>query len=30
MKLVGATINALRADDSIVHCEQCGRILYFA
>jgi len=30
MKLVGATIIALKADDSIVHCEQCGRILYYA
>lgn len=29
MKLVGATLNALKADDSVVHCEQCGRILYF-
>lgn len=29
MKLVSATINSLKADDSIVHCEQCGRILYF-
>ncbi len=30
MKLVTATLNDLRADDRIVHCEQCGRILYFA
>ncbi|MBL9145382.1 MAG: hypothetical protein JNM99_17015 [Verrucomicrobiaceae bacterium] len=29
MKLVSATINALKANDAIVHCEQCGRILYF-
>lgn len=29
MKLVTATLNELRADDHIVHCEQCGRILYF-
>ncbi len=29
MKLVTATLNALKADDAIVHCEQCGRILYF-
>ena len=29
MKLVGATLNSLNADDAIVHCEQCGRILYF-
>ncbi len=30
MKLVTATLNALKADDTVVHCEQCGRILYFA
>jgi uncharacterized protein len=30
MKLVTATLTELRADDHIVHCEQCGRILYFA
>ena len=30
MKLVSATITSLKADDSIVHCEQCGRVLYFA
>lgn len=30
MKLVMSTVNALKADDSIVHCEQCGRMLYFA
>ena len=29
MKLVSATLNSLNADDAIVHCEQCGRILYF-
>jgi hypothetical protein len=30
MKLINATLNALKADDVIVHCEQCGRMLYFA
>jgi uncharacterized protein len=30
MKLITATMAALKADDSIVHCEQCGRILYYA
>ena len=30
MKLVTATLTELRANDHIVHCEQCGRILYFA
>jgi len=30
MKLVNATLNSLKADEEIVHCEQCGRILYFA
>jgi uncharacterized protein len=30
MKLVHATVVDLKADDRIVNCEQCGRILYFA
>ena len=30
MKLVNSTLAELRADDHIVFCEQCGRILYFA
>ncbi len=30
MKLITATLAELRANDHIVHCEQCGRILYFA
>lgn len=30
MKLVSATLNAIKAEDAMVHCEQCGRILYFA
>jgi uncharacterized protein len=30
MKLVTATLNAIKADDHMVHCEQCGRILYYA
>jgi hypothetical protein len=30
MKLLNATISALKADDEVIHCEQCGRILYFA
>lgn len=29
MKLVTSTLTALKADDAVVHCEQCGRILYF-
>lgn len=30
MKLVTATLNGIKAEDDMVHCEQCGRILYFA
>lgn len=30
MKLVTSTLNSLKAEQSITHCEQCGRILYFA
>jgi predicted nucleic acid-binding Zn-ribbon protein len=30
MKLVTSTLTELRANDKIIHCEQCGRILYFA
>lgn len=30
MKLVTATLNELRANDHLVHCEQCGRVLYFS
>jgi uncharacterized protein len=30
MKLITATLTVLKADDSVVHCEQCGRILYYA
>jgi predicted nucleic acid-binding Zn-ribbon protein len=30
MKLVTATLNGIKAEDNMVHCEQCGRILYFA
>jgi len=29
MKLLNSTIVALKRDDAIIHCEQCGRILYF-
>lgn len=30
MKLVISTLASLKGDKSITHCEQCGRILYFA
>ena len=30
MKLVTSTLTELRANDKIIHCEQCGRILYLA
>ncbi|MBL9117327.1 MAG: hypothetical protein JNJ83_20130 [Verrucomicrobiaceae bacterium] len=30
MKLVTATLTELKANDHLVHCEQCGRVLYFA
>jgi len=30
MKLVTSTLAALKAEDAVVHCEQCGRILFFA
>ena len=30
MKLVISTLASLKADKDITHCEQCGRILYFA
>ncbi len=30
MKLVTSTLASLKGDKDITHCEQCGRILYFA
>ena len=30
MKLVISTLASLKGDKNITHCEQCGRILYFA